>query len=164
MKINKLWSNVLLISNYISEINLYLLKNYVNNNIIFDFKNTHIYRCKTYKLNNLDFYYFWKLVNFYFLNNLINKIFKCNLNITNIWEIVKMTEWDFLSIHTDSFHKLQWVLYLSDIKKVNWWEFYINDKLYYPNFWDIIIFNWSTPHKVLKVINGVRISVTFWFK
>jgi hypothetical protein len=123
---------------------------------------TNKYLCSTKPIDKSWFEFLEKELNFWKLLILVNKIYPTKYT-SCIWELIKMQVWDFLSVHTDSFHKVQWVLYLTDINEETGWAIMVTNKYIYPKKWTILLFPWTTEHAVTKVLKWNRITVSFWF-
>jgi len=164
MNIKRISKNTILISDFFDVYSKNLLKKYVVG-LFYKNKKTNIYSCSTHYVNNKDFNYLCNILKLDKITLLANKTFGNNYKLSNICEVIKMLKWDFLGTHTDSFHDIQGVLYLSDVFLQNGWEFIVENNIFIPKIGDIILFKWNVSHWVWKLKEDyIRFSISFWFK
>lgn len=162
MKYTPLSKNVLKIEWTDSILDQDKLLNFIANVDYISKSDTH-YRCFTHHLTPIDYSFLTNNLNLLKLVSLINRIYHTSYALTAIWEVVKMEEGDFLSPHTDRFHKLQCVLYMNSLDENDWWILSLEWLNLIPKYWDIIIFHWWTLHEVSLIkTKKSRICITFW--
>lgn len=128
-------------------------------------KDTIKYKCSTYHLTHMDYAFLAQELNLSKLVRLINQIYGTAYTLSEIWEVVRMEQWDFLAPHTDSFHRLQCVLYLNTLQYHEWWILWIDGLEIVPKYWDIIVFHGWSPHEVSVIkTNKSRVCITLWFQ